>query len=403
MLGLGLTRLLPRPLRVPLIRLARAGSIMLLEVRIRLARRVKALRDANRRARSEDGPAAQQGAVAVVGLFATRTGLGQGARLLAASLERQGRQVVRVDVTRQVTTRRDLAPAGPGRIPREPPCRTVVICLNPPEFLHAYLGLPLRLRLSARIVGSFAWELETLPSGWLRSLPFADEIWASSRFVADAVAKALPEGERDKVSVAAYDVAATPLGPRQTGDLRRDARLRHGVDADAFVVGYSFAMGSNYTRKNPVAAVRAFRQAFPPDGPVTARLLIRCNEAQAWPPGIAELEAAIAGDPRITLATEGARKPPILDFYHMLDCYLSLHRSEGYGLNLAEAASLGIPVVATGWGLADDIAAMPGVETVPWRLVPVVDPQGSYAGLDARWAEADIAHAAGALRRLAQR
>ncbi len=84
---------------------------------------------------------------------------------------------------------------------------------------------------------------------------------------------------------------------------------------------------------------------------------------------------------------EAARKPPILDFYHMLDCYLSLHRSEGYGLNLAEAASLGIPVIATGWGLADDIAAMPGVATVPWRLVPVEDLQGTYEGLAASWAE----------------
>ncbi len=398
MFGLGLARLLPRGLRAPLISLVEAGRILRVDVRIRLAARVKAWRD-----RKPLAPEAARDAIAIVGLFATRTGLGQGARLLATSLERQGRAVARIDVTRHFTAQRGLDPAFLGAVPRKPHCPVVVICLNPPEFLLAYLRLPLRVRLSARIVGYWAWELETLPANWLRSLPFADEIWVPSRFVADAVTRALPKGDGGRVRVVPHDVAAMPLGPRQTGEIRRDARRRHGLDEEAFTVGYSFAMGSNYARKNPVAAVRAFRQAFPPECPVTARLLIRCNEAHAWPAGIAELEAAIAGDTRITLATEAAQKPPILDFYHMLDCYLSLHRSEGYGLNLAEAASLGIPVVATGWGLADDIAAMPDVETVSWRLVPVDDPQRAYAGLDARWADADVAEAAAALRRLAQR
>jgi glycosyltransferase involved in cell wall biosynthesis len=398
MFGLGLARLLPRRLRAPLIALVEAGRVLRVDVRIGLAGRVKAWRD-----RRPPPPTDKTDAIAIIGLFATRTGLGQGARLLAASLEKQGRTVARVDVTRHFTAARGLDPAFLGKVPRNPPCPTVVICLNPPEFLLACLDLPLRVRLSARIVGYWAWELETLPANWIRSLPFADEIWVPSRFVADAVARALPEGDGGRVRVVAHDVAAIPLGPRQTDAIRRDARRRHGLDEDAFIVGYSFAMGSNYARKNPVAAVRAFRQAFPPDGSVRARLLIRCNEAQAFPPGIAELETAIAGDARITLATEAAQKPPILDFYHMLDCYLSLHRSEGYGLNLAEAASLGVPVIATGWGLAEDIAAMPGVETVSWRLVPVDDPQRAYAGLDARWADADIAEAAGALRRLAER
>lgn len=398
MLGLGLARILPRPLRAPLIALVEAGRILRVEIRIGLAARVKAWRD-----RRPQAPADAADAIAIIGLFATRTGLGQGARLLAASLEKRGRTVARVDVTRRFTAQRGLDPAFLGRVPRRPPCPTVVICLNPPEFLLAYLALPLRVRLSARIVGYFAWELETLPESWLRSLPFADEIWVPSRFVADAVARALPDAAGGRIRIVPHDVAAVPLGPRRTDELKREARRRHGLDATAFIVGYSFATGSNFARKNPVATVLAFRRAFPADGQFQARLLIRCNEAEAYPGGIAEIEAAIAGDARITLATEAAQKPPILDFYHALDVYLSLHRSEGYGLNLAEAASLGLPVIATGWGLADDIAAMPGVETVPWRLVPVVDPQGAYAGLDAVWADADIAEAAAALRRLAQR
>lgn len=396
MLGLGLARFLPRGVRAPLIAIVEAARILRVDIRVGLAARAKSWRD-----RKPLAPAPAAGSIAVVGLFATRTGLGQGARLLAASLDRQGHVVARIDVTRHFTSQRGLDPAFLEQVPRDPPCRTVVICLNPPEFLLAYLSLPLRVRLSARIVGYWAWELETLPENWRPSLAFADDIWVPSSFVAGAVARALPEGECTRVSVVPHDVAAIPLGPSQTEMLRRDARRRHGFDEVVFLVGYSFAMGSNYARKNPLAAVEAFRQAFPSNASVPARLIIRCNEVEAYPSGIAELKTAIACDPRIILATEAARKPPILDFYHMLDCYLSLHRSEGYGLNLAEAASLGIPVIATGWGLADDIAAMPGVATVPWRLVPVEDLQGTYEGLAASWAEPDIAAAAAALRRLA--
>lgn len=398
MLGMGLARFLPRPLRAPLIRLVEAGRVLRVDVRVGLAARAKAWRDRN------SLPAPDKAdTIAIVGLFATRTGLGQGARLLAASLEKQGRKVARIDFTRHFTAQRELDPAFLDAVPRRLPCPTVVICLNPPEFLLAYLALPLCVRQSARIIGYFAWELEVLPETWRRSLPFADEIWVPSRFVADAVARVMSAEESGSIRVVPHDVAALPLGPARTETLKRQARQRHGIDETAFVAGYSFAMGSNYARKNPAAAIAAFKLAFPRTGTAPARLLIRCNEAEAYPAGVAELKAAIAGDERIILATETAQKPPILDFYHMLDVYLSLHRSEGYGLNLAEAASLGVAVVATGWSLADDIAAMPGVVTVPWRLVPVCDPQGAYGGLDTVWAEPDIAEAASRLRQLAER
>jgi hypothetical protein len=69
--------------------------------------------------------------------------------------------------------------------------------------------------------------------------------------------------------------------------------------------------------------------------------------------------------------------------------YLSLHRSEGYGLNLAEAARVGTVVMTTGWGLAADIAKRPEVITIPWRLVPVDDPQRIYTEPGTHWAEPD--------------
>ena len=111
---------------------------------------------------------------------------------------------------------------------------------------------------------------------------------------------------------------------------------------------------------------------------------------------------AAARDPRIVILDGRMRSLQIADFYHAIDTYLSLSRSEGYGLSIAEAAQVGIPVLATGWGLATDLANRPMVTAVDYRLAPVDDPQHVYDDINgAVWAEPDIEDAALKLRSIA--
>jgi glycosyltransferase involved in cell wall biosynthesis len=162
-------------------------------------------------------------------------------------------------------------------------------------------------------------------------------------------------------------------------------------------VGFSFSFNSNFARKNPVAAVEAFRLAFP--GDEDARLIVRCNDVAGYDKLFTHLRSLGDGDSRILIWDNGEVGIGIRDFYGLLDVYFSLHRSEGYGLNLVEAVQAGLPVIATGWGLAPDIAARPGVRAVGFRLVFPLDPQGTYdSDPRARWAEPDLLEAAEALK-----
>ena len=53
--------------------------------------------------------------------------------------------------------------------------------------------------------------------------------------------------------------------------------------------------------------------------------------------------------------------------------YVSLHRAEGFGLTLAQAMSLGKPVVATGYSANTEFMSEENGYLVPYRLVPVAE------------------------------
>jgi glycosyltransferase involved in cell wall biosynthesis len=78
-----------------------------------------------------------------------------------------------------------------------------------------------------------------------------------------------------------------------------------------------------------------------------------------------------------------------------------LHRAEGYGLVIAEAMSLGVPVVATGYSGNMDFMDTDCALVVSYHLVPVGD-RYPYASAGAVWAEPDVAMAAAFLRRLSE-
>lgn len=107
-----------------------------------------------------------------------------------------------------------------------------------------------------------------------------------------------------------------------------------------------------------------------------------------------------AADPRIFIIDKDLRRPQVDALTGLADCFVSLHRSEGFGLGMAEAMGLGKPVIGTDYSGNTDFLTEATGFPVAYRLIPV--PPGAYPGYeDQVWAEPDLEQAAWSMRRIA--
>lgn len=319
------------------------------------------------------------GPICVVGFHGSVLGIGEAARALSDALTQGGAEVYDWDISARFghETRLD------GRWSAEPPfdAAAMIIVLNPRELIQlvAMAGAaPFRDR---RCIGAWAWELERVPPSWAPAFGYVDEVWVPSRFVADAVAKAAPPG---------FEVRVLPH-PVRPGDAKPD-RAGFALSDDRPVVLTVFDVRSGFARKNPLAAVRAFRRANA-DG--RAVMVCKATGVEAAPEQMAELLAEIGTLGDVRLMTDWLPRERMAALLAGADIVLSLHRSEGFGFMPAQAMVVGKAVVATGWSGNLDFMTPDNSALVDYTLVPVRDPQALYDG--GRWAEPDVEDAAAKL------
>jgi glycosyltransferase involved in cell wall biosynthesis len=329
-------------------------------------------------------PAAAQG-LAVGGEILRASGLGEGARLMLAALDRLGVPhwglQAGLDVPGEAGGERSL-PDVPARVP-------LVLHVNAPMLPAALLRLPRALLRGRRVIGYWAWELPVAPANWEAACGLVHDIWTPSRFSAAALEPLAP----GRVRVVPHPLAASPPLPSSL------TRADFGLPDDAVIVLVSFSLASSFARKNPLAAIDAFRRAFGerPD----RLLLLKIVHASHAPADLALIRAAMGDATNIRLET---RTLPAADSHALTRCcdiVLSLHRSEGFGLVPAEAMFLGKPVIATDWSATTEFLDASCGVPVPYRLIPADDPRGVFMAPGALWAEADVDAAAAALRALA--
>ena len=330
----------------------------------------------------------EAGPLYVCGPLYSSSGIGQGARLYVQHCREQGQDVISVDITAPMRLQRNFQPEVPPLSITEAQyiCGggTVVIHANPPQFQLALCALGKSFLLHKRVVAYWAWELETFPNIWQQALAYVDAIEVPSTFVQQALQK-----NTDK------PVFVRPH-PVSVPSRHKTAYATDGIIRCIFI----FDAASSFERKNPLAALQAFEKAFVPG---QAEMTFKVSNACANERQYQAFEKACAAVPGVRIITGSLDAAALTELYLKHDIYISLHRSEGYGLSIREAMLHGLHVVATGWSGNMDFMQSELTHAVPYTLVPVQLDSGPCKGVNARWAEADTAAAAAMLRGLGKR
>jgi glycosyltransferase involved in cell wall biosynthesis len=320
----------------------------------------------------------------IAGLFSTASGVGEGARLAYAALDGAGYAPSAFDLS---TAFGQVELCGGARRALGPGTGTLMVHHHGPFMPHALWALG-RARVRARrIVGYWAWELPRLPADWQPCFRYVHEIWVPSHFIRDAVAAATDK----PVHVVPHPLPPSPATPNMRGRL--------GLPDDALIVLNVMHLGSAFTRKNPLAAVAAFRRAFGDAGDRMLVIKLIAGGATQW--AERALREAIAGASNIRLVEGMLPEADMAGLMAASDIVISLHRSEGFGLVPAQAMHLGKPVIATAWSGNLEFMTKRNSALVGYSLVPVHDPEGAFVADGQMWADADVEEAAAWLRRLA--
>ncbi len=227
-------------------------------------------------------------------------------------------------------------------------------------------------------IGYLLWEFDVIPPEHRLAVDMLDEIWVPSRFVADAYARVSdkPVIRMGKaIDVSQWDASRVPGFSRP--------------DMFTFLVAFDFH--SSLARKNPLAAIRAFQAAFP-RARKDVRLVIKSTPTQAHHWGdperqMAAIRNAIAEDERLELVEAVLPKPALLGLIADVDCLVSSHRAEGFGLFPAYAMGLGTPVISTDYSGTQDFCTDKTAFPVAADLVEAAPSQMIHKVDGARWAQ----------------
>jgi glycosyltransferase involved in cell wall biosynthesis len=168
-----------------------------------------------------------------------------------------------------------------------------------------------------------------------------------------------------------------------------------GFDEDDFLFLFTFDMRSFIERKNPHALIEAYRRAF---GPAFSRtkLIIKATNPDVFPKASARLRADLASVSGV-LIDRYMDRGELSGLFAACDAYISLHRSEGFGLTIAEAMALGKPVIATAYSGNMDFMTPSNSYLVGYRVAEIDGDYGPYRRGD-EWAEPDLDYAAEFMR-----
>jgi len=269
----------------------------------------------------------------------------------------------------------------------ENPFRINLFCYNP-NFIFHYMKDSHKGKIAVKKHYNISygyWELSKYPKDWNEQNSYMQEIWAPSKFIKEVIEKETP------LPVFYMPIPVDFVIP--TGH----TRTQFGLPENRFLFLFTFDLSSVIHRKNPEAVIEAFTRAFPSERKDGVALVIKINRIKSNEQQglkVAELREQVSFDDRILLIDEVLDRSSILGLINVCDAYVSLHRSEGFGLGMAEAMKMGKVVIGTNYSGNTDFMNAENSCLVNYKLMDVKKEEYVFVEDGAQWADPDIDHAA---------
>ena len=321
-----------------------------------------------------------------IGYLAGEFGVAENARLFIAAAQQAGVELALTSIDASNTARQDDARYAQAVTNKATyPVSVIFANADQTPLVQAALGPDYR---TAYTVGYWYWELGEFPEEWAGSFDGVDEVWTATEFV------------RGAVQARTHKPVHKLRPPVEVRLNRTYQRAEFGIPDHRFVFLFSFDFQSFIERKNPFGVIEAFKRAFP-ELDDRAVLVLKATNGDKKPDERKRLMEAIGTDARIVLHDLFLCREAMFGLESVADCYVSLHRAEGFGLGLAESMALGKPVIGTAYSGNMEFMNASNSCLVGYRLIDIEKSQYPY-GLGKQWADPDLAQAAFHMRRLVE-
>jgi len=259
-----------------------------------------------------------------------------------------------------------------------------IVCVNADQVEHIVDNqLSNDLSKNKYNIGYWYWESDIFPDRYKNAFRYFDEIWVASEYVKKSLKKISP----------------IPIFVIPPLLIKEDIEIfdlfdykKHGlkIGFEDFVFLNIFDSASFWERKNPFGLIKSFKKAF--HNKAKIKLIIKTTEihkSKIYP----RLLKEINNSRNIFLLDKYLPKSEINKLENQVNCYISLHRSEGLGIPLIESMILKKPVIATNFGGNVDFMSSDFSFPVRFQLEKLEHPIGPYPK-NSSWAIPDINHAA---------
>jgi glycosyltransferase involved in cell wall biosynthesis len=321
--------------------------------------------------------------VNLAGYFHTPTGMGESARSMSRTLAASGIACKEISLpTTHLGSWVDLNYLLAGQLlsAHEPANRVNIIVANGDEYPHVRGRLPHAFWQRRKNIGYWVWETECLPGAHADTHGLT-EIWTPSEYSANAIRKAVEIPVQVVPHVLDFD---------EIERVEPDRR-RFGLPEGEILFGFFFDCKSVIERKNPLALLHAFRRAFGAHNK-KALLVLKASSPEMAPFEFSQLKLAANGL-NVVWLTDALSRADALALMKSLDVYVSLHRSEGFGLTMAEAMAMGKPVVASAYSGNIDFMTISDSCLVRTAAITTDRDHGPYPP-GTQWGDPDVEQAA---------